>query len=428
MLHRMTEAQATLEKLHSSSSMAMSYQEVLDYMFSQLPMFHRIGPAAYKPDLSNTIALLEIVGNPHKQLKCVHVAGTNGKGSTSHHIASVLQEAGYKTGLCTSPHLKDFRERIKINGQLIPEADVIEFVEKNKEAWTAIEPSFFEMTIALSFWYFAKEKIDIAVIETGLGGRLDSTNVITPEISVITNIGWDHMNLLGDTLEKIAAEKGGIIKDNTPVVLGEMKPNVHSVLTNIALKKNVRVIDASLSTAPPPPSALQGYYQEENRRTAYQALKTLATISPWNITEDHISQGFQRVIENTQLLGRWQVLGYKPFIVADVGHNKDGIEFVMRQVKDQTFDRLHIVLAMVADKDISTILKLFPKEANYYFSKAQIPRGLEAHLLQTQAAEAGLTGEVYSTIAEAFSDAKKKASKQDMILVGGSVFTVAEVI
>lgn len=405
----------------------MSYDEVLDYLYSALPMFHRIGPAAYKPDLSNTVALCNIIGNPHKELKTVHIAGTNGKGSTSHLIASALQEAGYKVGLCTSPHLKDFRERIKINGRMITREAVVDFVEKYRHQWSSIEPSFFEMTIALSFWYFKNEKVDIAVIETGLGGRLDSTNVILPEVCAITNIGWDHMNLLGDTLEKIAIEKAGIIKPNTPVVLGEMKPNIRSVIIQKANEHSVQWIDASISSPEPPASELKGYYQDQNRRTAYQALLILRE-KGWNIGDDHLANGFANVIKNTGLMGRWQVLANAPLTVADVGHNVDGIEILMKQVQDQKFEKLHFVIGMVNDKDIQSVLKLLPKDAHYYFCKADIPRGLNAILLQQQALVQGLNGDTYPSVRSAFEVAKEKASEKDMILIGGSVFTVAEVL
>lgn len=405
----------------------VSYEEVLEYLFSQLPMYQRIGPAAYKPDLTNTIALLEIVGNPQNKLKAVHIAGTNGKGSTSHLIASVLQESGYKTGLTTSPHLKDFRERIKINGHMISKEDVMAFVNAFSEHWEPISPSFFEMSVAMAFWYFAKEGVDIAVVETGLGGRLDSTNILEPEVCAITNVGWDHMNLLGDTLEKIAVEKAGIIKQNIPVILGEMKPNVRSVITHFAHLKNASIIDASLQTPEPPPCSLKGYYQNENRRTAFQTVKKLIDLG-WKIEPSHIERGFANVIQNTALLGRWQVLGTHPFIVADVGHNTDGIEQVVRQIRDQEFTQLHFVLAMVNDKDLKSVLALLPKEAEYYFSKAQVPRGLDASALQAQALEAGLKGNVYESIEIAFNTAKEKASSKDMIFIGGSVFTVAEVL
>jgi dihydrofolate synthase / folylpolyglutamate synthase len=406
----------------------MNYHEALEYMYAQLPMFHRVGPAAYKPGLDNTYTLLEIVGNPHLGLKTVHIAGTNGKGSTSHLIASVLQEAGYKTGLCTSPHLKDFRERIKINGAMIPKEDVAAFVNEYKSAWDAIQPSFFEMTIALCFWYFKKEKTDIAVIETGLGGRLDSTNVIVPEVAVITNIGMDHMNLLGDTIELIAAEKAGIIKQNTPVVIGPMREEAKNVMISFAQKNNATLIDAGLITPEQTPeTSLQGLYQNENKRTAFSALKELQHRYPI-ITDDHIKHGFWNVVSNTSLLGRWQTLGQSPLMIADVAHNKDGIEFVTQQLQQIKYNKLHFVLGMVSDKDISAVLELLPKEALYYFCKANIPRGMDASLLARLASEFGLLGEVHASVNAAFTHAQKNASPDDLIFVGGSVFTVAEVL
>lgn len=405
----------------------MTYEEVLAYLYAQLPMFHRIGPAAYKPDLNNTIALCEIIGNPQQRIKTVHVAGTNGKGSTSHLIASSLQEAGYTTGLCTSPHLKDFRERIKINDRMITREAVIAFVETFQKQWEHLSPSFFEVTIALSFWYFEKEKVDIAVIETGLGGRLDSTNVIQPELAVITNVGWDHMNLLGDTLEKIAVEKAGIIKHDIPVILGEMKPNVHSVIIEKAKQQNAAVVEAGMDQPEPPDSVLKGYYQAQNRRTAYAALKKLSALG-WNISQEAIERGFQNVVINTGLMGRWQQLGSEPLIIADVAHNVDGISIVMEQLKDQQFDQLHFVIGMVNDKDISNVLALLPKDAKYYFCKADIPRGLDASLLQSAAKTAGLSGEVFSSVKEAYYTACSNAKTADMVFVGGSVFTVAEVL
>jgi dihydrofolate synthase / folylpolyglutamate synthase len=397
-------------------------------MYAQLPMFHRIGPAAYKPGLDNTYKLLEIIGNPHRGLRTVHIAGTNGKGSSSHLIASVLQEAGFKTGLCTSPHLKDFRERIKINGMMIPKHDVADFVSTYKSIWEDLQPSFFEMTIALCFWYFQKEKTDIAVIETGLGGRLDSTNVIQPEVSVITNIGLDHMNLLGDTIEKIAAEKAGIIKQNTPVVIGPMREEAKTVMISFAQQNNTKLIDAGLITPDQTPeTSLQGLYQNENKRTAFLALKELQRRYPI-ITDDHIKKGFWNVVSNTALLGRWQTLSQSPLIIADVAHNKDGIAFVIQQLQQLQYKKLHFVLGMVSDKDISAVLELLPKEALYYFCKANIPRGMDAQTLATQAQEAGLFGNVFNSVQDAFETARKNAASDDLIFVGGSVFTVAEVL
>lgn len=406
----------------------MDYPQTLEYLYSHLPMFHRIGPAAYKPGLDNTLRLLEAVGNPHLGLKTVHVAGTNGKGSTSHMIASTLQEAGYKTGLYTSPHLKDFRERIRINGVMIPQHDVVEFVKGYREKWVSISPSFFEICVAMCFWYFQKEKTDIAVIETGLGGRLDSTNVIQPELAVITNIGLDHMNLLGDSIEKIAAEKAGIIKTGIPVVIGPMRPNARQVICAQAQSHHSSIIDASsLSTDEVPSCELMGIYQEENRKTACMSIKKLQELG-WNISDENMAQGFMHVTRNTGLLGRWQVLGQKPTIIADVAHNEDGIIQVVKQLKTLSYNHLHFVLGMVNDKDISKVLSLLPKNATYYFCKANIPRGLDAALLRDQAMMQDLHGEAYGSVADAFSAAQKHAAPDDLVFAGGSVFTVAEVL
>jgi dihydrofolate synthase/folylpolyglutamate synthase len=391
-------------------------------------MFHRVGPAAYKPGLDNTWALLELVGNPHEGLKTVHIAGTNGKGSTSHMIASALQMAGYKTGLYTSPHLKDFRERIRINGVMIPEEDVVEFVSEYHAAWQSIQPSFFEITVAMCFWYFKRAGIDIAVIETGLGGRLDSTNVIVPEVSVITNIGYDHMNLLGDTIENIAAEKAGIIKSQRPVVLGAMREEAREVMIQTALRYQAPMIDAShIPSAYVPGGALKGHYQIENRATAFMALRTLAALG-WEVSEEHIAQGFERVVELTGLLGRWQKLNDKPLAIADVAHNEDGISIVLRQIGETPHKRLHFVLGLVGDKDVSRVLKLLPQQAMYYFCKADIPRGLDAELLKQQASEFQLKGESYSSVKQAYETACAAANVDDLVFVGGSVFTVAEVL
>jgi dihydrofolate synthase/folylpolyglutamate synthase len=406
----------------------MNYHDVLEYMYAQLPMFHRVGPAAYKPGLDNTHRLLEIVGNPHLHLRTVHIAGTNGKGSTSHLIASVLQEAGNKTGLCTSPHLKDFRERIRINGNMIPQQAVVEFVETYRSSWESIQPSFFEITIALCFWFFHREKIDIAVIETGLGGRLDSTNVIMPEVSVITNIGMDHMNLLGDSIELIAAEKAGIIKSNITVVAGPMKPEALNIITQHALaKKAVLINAASLSIDTVPPTCLRGHYQDENRRTAFAALMELKRLG-WLISDEHIRSGYQRVIENTSLLGRWQQLSDAPLIIADVAHNEDGIQVVLNQIRETTHEQLHFVLGLVSDKDVDRVLKLLPGKAIYYFCKANIPRGMPAAELAKRAEAHGLRGNSYDSVQHAFSAAKNAAGKRDLVFIGGSVFTVAEVL
>jgi dihydrofolate synthase/folylpolyglutamate synthase len=391
-------------------------------------MFHRVGPAAYKPGLDNTWALLELVGNPQIGLKTVHIAGTNGKGSTSHMIAAVLQLAGYKTGLYTSPHLKDFRERIRINGVMIPEEEVVAFVNEYHEAWQTIQPSFFEITVAMCFWYFKRAGIDIAVIETGLGGRLDSTNVIVPEVSVITNIGYDHMNLLGDTIEKIASEKAGIIKSKTPVVIGAMRPEAREVMIQTAFQQHAPMIDAALISSTLIPSGeLQGHYQIENRATAFMALRTLAALG-WRVNEEHIAQGFQQVVELTGLLGRWQKLHDSPLTIADVAHNEDGIRTVLEQLQRTPHKQLHFVLGLVGDKDVTRVLKLLPQSATYYFCKADIPRGLDAEMLKEQASEFQLRGESYSSVKQAYETACGAANDDDLVFVGGSVFTVAEVL
>ena len=391
-------------------------------------MFHRVGPAAYKPGLDNTWALLDLVGNPQTGLKTVHIAGTNGKGSTSHMIAAALQLAGYKTGLYTSPHLKDFRERIRINGVMMPEDAVVEFVNEYHEAWQSIQPSFFEITVAMCFWYFKREGVEIAVIETGLGGRLDSTNVIDPEVAVITNIGYDHMNLLGDTIEKIAAEKAGIIKPKKPVVIGAMREEAREVMIETALRHQAPMIDASrISSALVPDGALKGHYQIENRATAFMALRVLAALG-WNVNEEHIAQGFDRVVELTGLLGRWQKLNDTPLTIADVAHNEDGIRTVLAQIQQTPHKRLHFVLGGVGDKDVSRVLKLLPPTATYYFCKADIPRGLDAQELKKQAFEFQLIGETFVSVQRAYDAAVLCAAEDDLVFIGGSIFTVAEVL
>lgn len=406
----------------------MTYEEALDYMYSQLPMFHRVGPAAYKPSLDNTIALCNALGNPERTLRCVHVAGTNGKGSTSHLIASALQEAGYKVGLYTSPHLKDFRERIRIGGHMIPHERVVYFVEHFKHTWENIQPSFFEMTFGMCLWHFVHEEVDIAVIETGLGGRLDSTNVVHPEVSVITNIGFDHMNLLGDTLEKIAGEKAGIIKSHRPVVVGEMLPEAQRVMEQKAALEGAPVYFASHLADEVPYTPLSGWYQKQNTKTAYTALRVLSKYSPFQVNEDEIAKGFAHVIENTSLQGRWQVLQQNPLSIADVAHNEDGINVIMKQLASMTYAHLHFVLGMVADKDVERVLKLLPTDATYYFCKADIPRGMAAEELCEKAANFGLQGKAYTTVKAAYQAALASAKTNDLVFTGGSVFTVAEVL
>ncbi len=405
----------------------MNYEETLAYLYAQLPMFHRIGKAAYKADLSNTHRLMEILDHPERGMKCVHVAGTNGKGSTSHLIASVLHEAGYRTGLHTSPHLKDLRERFKIDGEMIPQEDVIAFVERFREAFGPIGASFFEWGVALALHYFREEKIDIAVIETGLGGRLDSTNVITPEVSVITNIGWDHADLLGGSIEAIAAEKAGIIKPGIPVVIGEAEGTVAEIFIQKAEAVGAPIAFVDHASTLPFPIGLIGAHQQRNARTALHALNELRN-KGWSITDDHIRSGFQNVIANTGLKGRWQQLSDRPRTFADVAHNVDGIRAVMELVHQQQFARLHIVIGTVNDKDLGRMLKELPRQAVYYFCKADIPRGLAAADLKEQAAQIGLNGTVHESVKAAYSAAQAAATERDLVLVTGSVFVVAEVL
>lgn len=404
----------------------MNYQETTNWMFNQLPMYQHQGASAYKKDLTNVILLAEHLDNLHKKIKCIHVAGTNGKGSTSHMLASVLQEAGYKTGLYTSPHLKDFRERIKINGQEISEEFVIEFVEKHKSFFEANDMSFFEMTVGLAFDYFANEKVDIAIIEVGLGGRLDATNIITPLVSVITNIGIDHVQFLGNTLESIATEKAGIIKPEIPVVIGEYTPETQPVFLAKAKENNSEIYFASDLISETYPSDLIGDYQEHNKKTVLQTFKILNEQSDFNVNHENIKSGLLHVVKNTGLLGRWQQLGSEPKIVCDTAHNKHGLEIVLKQIQKETFDKLHIVLGVVNDKELDDVLPLFPKTATYYFCKPNIPRGLDATLLQEKALQFSLNGNTYSSVSEAYASAQNNATKNDFIYLGGSTFVVAE--
>ncbi len=406
----------------------LNYSQTLDYLFSRLPIFQRIGAPAYKPGLERTLDLCKQLGNPQNKIKTIHVAGTNGKGSTSHMLASVLQEAGYKTGLYTSPHLKDFRERIKINGHMIEECDVVDFVEKNRPFFEEINPSFFEVTAVMAFWYFEKEKVDIAVIETGMGGRLDSTNVITPLISVITNIGLDHTQFLGDTIAKIAEEKAGIIKANIPVIIGETHAESTPVFNQKAKEQHAPLYFADQLIANAPYECeLKGIYQQKNIKTVLQSFTILKDLG-YKIEEQDIRQGIKKVVTNTQILGRWQTLGENPKIICDTGHNEDGIREVLKGIQALPFKHLHIVFGMVNDKDGSKILKMLPKKASYYFCKPNIVRGKEADLLQQEAAAFELHGNTYDSVQEALLAAKKSASKNDLIFVGGSTFVVAEVV
>ena len=407
----------------------MTYTETLNWLYNQLPMFQNIGATAYKKDLTNTIALTNYLSNPETQFKSIHVAGTNGKGSTSSMLASVFMEAGYKVGLYTSPHLKDFRERITINGRPISKAYVQKFVLQNKSFFESHHLSFFELTVGLAFQYFAEKKVDIALIEVGMGGRLDSTNVITPEISVITNIGLDHTQFLGNTLEKIAFEKAGIIKENIPVVIGEYTPETKNVFIEIAENQNSKIYfagdDNNLKLIK---SELNGNYQIKNERTVLKTLQVLNENKTINLTNKTIENGFKKVIQNTGLQGRWQKIHENPTVVCDTAHNKHGLEEVIKQITSQKFSNLHIVLGVVNDKNLDEILPLFPEKCNYYFCKPNIPRGLDANLLKETAKKFNLIGDVYLSVSEAYDNAIKNASKNDFIFVGGSTFVVAEVL
>lgn len=406
----------------------MTYQETLNWMFSQLPMYQQQGASAYKKDLTNTLLLAKHLNNPERNIKAIHVAGTNGKGSTSHMLASILQQAGYTVGLYTSPHLKDFRERIKINGAPVSEKFVCDFIAENKSFFEENQLSFFEMTVGLAFNYFNKEEIDIAIIEVGMGGRLDSTNIITPLVSVITNIGLDHTQFLGNTLEAIAFEKAGIIKPNVPVVIGEYTNETKGVFLAKAKETDSQIYFASDLIVETYPSALIGDYQIHNKKSVLQTIKVLQAQSEFIISEDNIRDGFLKVIETTGIQGRWQQIHSEPKVICDTAHNKHGLEIVLNQVQKEQFDSLHFVLGVVNDKDLGEILPLFPKKAHYYFSRPDIPRGLDAAVLQTQAKEFGLIGKVYRSIPEAYQEALNLASKTDFIYVGGSTFVVAEIL
>lgn len=397
-------------------------------MFSQLPMYQTQGASAYKKDLTNTILLSKHLSHPERDLKCIHVAGTNGKGSTSHLLASVLQEAGYKVGLYTSPHLKDYRERIKINGKEISEKFVCEFISKNKSFFEENQLSFFEMTVGLAFEYFKKEKTDINIIEVGMGGRLDSTNIIKPLISVITNIGLDHTQFLGNTLEAIAFEKAGIIKNNIPIIIGEYTKETKNVFLNKAKETNSEIFFASDLIAETYPSELLGNYQIQNKKTVLQTIKILQSQNEFKISEENIKNGFQKVIKNTGLQGRWQQLKENPKVICDTAHNSHGLKIVLNQIQNEKFEQLHIVLGVVNDKDLNEILPLFPKNAKYYFCKPNIPRGLNAEILQKKAADFQLNGKVYNSISNAYQEALKSSTKKDFIYIGGSTFVVAEVL
>ena len=427
----------------------MNYQQTIEYLYQHLPMFSRIGAAAYKEDLHNTIALCNALDNPETKFKSIHIAGTNGKGSTSHMLASILQHAGYKTGLYTSPHLKDFRERIKINDQLCTEEFVVDFTARIQHQIETIEPSFFEITVAMAFDYFAQQQVDVAVVEVGMGGRFDSTNIITPELCVITNIGFDHVNILGDTLEKIAFEKAGIIKPGKPVVIGEALPETRPVFTGKAATENAPVVFAEeqryvtewnyshshlLVTIADKHTDdrqaftldLTGVYQTKNIVTVLEAVHQLQK-QGWLITAEHIAKGLAATKKTTGLHGRWEMVEQHPTVILDVAHNAEGMKQVVEQLELTTYNQLHIVIGMVKDKDIKKVLALLPPYATYYFTKAQIPRALPENELAEAAAGFGLKGGHYADVHSAIGAAKQHAHKDDLILVCGSVFLVGEV-
>ncbi|WP_462318225.1 bifunctional folylpolyglutamate synthase/dihydrofolate synthase [Marinilabilia sp.] len=426
----------------------MTYQETLQYLFNQLPMYQRKGKAAYKADLENTLKLDEYFNHPHRNFRTIHVAGTNGKGSVSHMLASVLQSAGYRTGLYTSPHLLDFRERIKVNGQMISEQEVVDFVANNQSIIEDVAPSFFEMTVAMAFDYFARVEVDVAVVEVGLGGRLDSTNIISPDLSVITNIGLDHTMFLGNDLPSIASEKAGIIKSRTPVVIGRFQTETEGVfrekaqsvnaplffsrdlchIASVRLDSGFQIVDMvypseKISLKLP----LLGEYQQENLLTVVSAYHQLKEMG-YSLNVDVLKEGISKVINQTGFLGRWQILSKDPLVICDTGHNADGVAKVVAQLRESKNQKIHIVWGMVNDKDASGILKMLPKEARYYFTRASIPRALDENSLLDQAIGAGLKGESYPRVKLAIKAAKKNASDNDLIFIGGSTFVVAEAL
>jgi len=405
----------------------MTYEQALDYLYKQLPMYQNEGKSAYKKDLNNTKALCNILDNPQQKFKSIHIAGTNGKGSSAHMLASVFQEAGYKTGLYTSPHLKDFKERIRINGETISNTTVLNFIERYISDFDKIKPSFFEWTVALAFQIFAKEKVDIAIIETGLGGRLDSTNVINPELCLITNIGFDHVEMLGDTLEAIAREKAGIIKRNTPVVISQQSKQ-KEVFEQIALQNNAPIHFAEeLNTNCDLKTDLVGSYQKSNILGVLQCWAILR-LQGWQISFKQLQTGLLNVTTNTKIRGRWEILSHNPTVIADTAHNKEGLCIALNQLGKTNAKHLHFVIGFVNDKNLDDILELFPKNATYYFCQANVQRALNAEDLKRLAKKYKLTGESYESVSAALNEAKEKANSDDVIYVGGSTFVVAEAI
>jgi dihydrofolate synthase / folylpolyglutamate synthase len=428
--------------------MKAAYQQTLDFLYSQLPMFHRIGAAAFRKDLTNTLALMDFLEHPHRHYPCIHVGGTNGKGSTAHMLAAILQARGLKTGLYISPHYRDFRERIKVNGKYVARQFVIDFIEQMKPLIEKIQPSFFELTVGMAFEYFKQQKVDVAIIEVGMGGRLDSTNVINPVLSVITNIGWDHMQFLGDTLPLIASEKAGIIKAGIPVVIGETQPETAPVFKQKASEMEAEItfadqhysailqaedfeksiFEVSKDGLSNQPYALQahGPFQRKNLCTVLQAVEKMPV--DWGIKPEHVHTGLAELRSRTRFMGRWQFLQQAPRVLCDSAHNEDGLREVMERLLQLDFSQLHIVMGVVRDKDLGKMLDLFPKNANYYFAKPDIPRGLEAKDLQAQAQGKGLLGKTYTSVRNALKAAKRHSQPDDLIYVGGSTFVVAEVI
>jgi len=425
----------------------MTYDETIKYLYDSAPMFQNVGTPAYKEGMENAFRIDEHLHYPHTKYKTIHVAGTNGKGSTCHLLASVLQEAGYKVGLYTSPHLIDFRERIKVNGKMIDKTYIVRFIAENKDFFESIQPSFFELTTGMAFAYFAEQAVDVAVIEVGLGGRLDSTNIVTPVLSIITNISFDHTNLLGNTLTAIAKEKAGIIKPGVPVVIGEAEGEVEEFFKNLKRLKNLKNLvftreQNPILSAKLLPSghwefetknysglidSLGGFAQEKNAATVLCAIEILNTFA-FRLSPFAIKNGFANIIKNTGLLGRWQIVQEHPKIVLDTGHNVSGMEYNVRQLQSEKYNVLHFVFGMVKDKDISAVLQLLPENAKYYFTQANLPRALDAQLLAEQAGQFGLKGEIFHQVSDAFSTAKKNAGKDDFIFVGGSTFVVAEAL
>ncbi len=406
----------------------MNYQDTVNWMFKQLPMYQNQGKTAYKANLDNTLQLVEHLQHPENNFKSIHIAGTNGKGSTSHMLASILQESGYKVGLYTSPHLKDFRERIKINGKEISEAFVVEFITNHQSFFESHALSFFEMTVGMAFDYFSKEKVDIAVVEVGMGGRLDSTNIITPEVSIITNIGLDHTQFLGSTLKAIAFEKGGIMKTHVPVVIGETQPETEIVFIELAKEHHSNIKFADQQEAIDDyQSDLKGDYQIKNRKTVLSGIEALQK-SGFEISEEALVEGFKKVIKNTGLHGRWEVIQEQPKIICDTGHNKEGLQYTMTQLLKEQYDQLHMVFGVVNDKDVLSILPLLPRQATYYFCRPNIPRGLDADDLKNIFIKNGFVGASYDSVEKALSAAKQHATNSDVIYVGGSTFVVAEII